>query len=824
MAAPRNTTLVNAAPTADVSAATALPESKVIRNLVKNAQGNDSFTEIVDPENQGKQGAELAEEEDFEGEDEAMMLDDAKEKAPAAYPQSSSSSLSSKLADGTRVNNAQTSEKGEPQQDARETFLHLLSWNVAAWQTTLERIGVDGDDVSEFWSQHDADIVCIQEVKITSTVITAQARKIGAFAKGFETFWAPCYEKDPNRKGMQGVATWARTGLTIRADPQVLQDPELDAMGRCLFTEHHEFGLFNVYAPAGSNGTELRMRFYNALRSAMIRERKRTNKPIILCGDLNLAAGPLDVHYMSCRIDINALLAGTTPCACGSTRPQCCHIKQDLQEWWPSVLRALNARVYKTEITRSTVTKEARERYRMVLNVPIVGGETREVKVGKLRDSESYFEYMYNYEERNPSVADIAELLKAVADINWVWRDMLLLSKHSGKSPNDPRVIHWFHNELGTQDGMIDTFRTLYPYARNRFTCWDQYTNSRYENRGARIDYFVIDKLLEQRMAQTNITLRCGCRDPAHHSGGVMGFAAAKCAATAGGRFQPAAFSGGGLQGATEAATKSQFGLTHNGIIYTPPKYSDHVGVSLCLRLDDTEASKSCILDDRSRTTKRAQPHKKQRHITNFFAVPQVKQEKSQQDSIMSIGVANGAPSADLSLSKQNKSQDSIVGKGVANDVPSVNLSLSNSKLEDHTSEPIERTLSGVDPTNTILQVPEKQEDSDISQSPLINQVSLDTDIENVTQDENSGVIDLASSPERPSRRTHLPKQENLPKQKSQATKSRPSRQKRAAASSSAPLAPTSTKPRKKNKHEVPKGQATLTSFLARNSTMSKQN
>merc|ERR1711865_1076404 len=45
-------------------------------------------------------------------------------------------------------------------------------------------------------------------------------------------------------------------------------------------------------------------------------------------------------------------------------------------------------------------------------------------------------------------------------------------------------------------DGMVDAFRYYYPHAEGRYTCWCQFTNKRYTNEGARIDYTIIDKSL----------------------------------------------------------------------------------------------------------------------------------------------------------------------------------------------------------------------------------------------------------------------------------------------------------------------------------------
>merc|ERR1711865_779088 len=42
----------------------------------------------------------------------------------------------------------------------------------------------------------------------------------------------------------------------------------------------------------------------------------------------------------------------------------------------------------------------------------------------------------------------------------------------------------------------VDAFRYYYPHAEGRYTCWCQFTNKRYTNEGARIDYTIIDKSL----------------------------------------------------------------------------------------------------------------------------------------------------------------------------------------------------------------------------------------------------------------------------------------------------------------------------------------
>jgi len=46
------------------------------------------------------------------------------------------------------------------------------------------------------------------------------------------------------------------------------------------------------------------------------------------------------------------------------------------------------------------------------------------------------------------------------------------------------------------EDRMVDSFVEFFPNARGRFTSWEQYTNGRYVNEGARLDYILVDEAL----------------------------------------------------------------------------------------------------------------------------------------------------------------------------------------------------------------------------------------------------------------------------------------------------------------------------------------
>jgi hypothetical protein len=157
---------------------------------------------------------------------------------------------------------------------------------------------------------------------------------------------------------------------------------------------------------------------------------------------------------------------------------------------------------------------------------------------------------------------------------------------------------------------------------------------------GGRIDYTLVDKSLMEYVEQPPTDgrlLRCGGgRDdnavvpsPLLANDGErrkkvldpLSETAALMAATACGLFESGSFAGGGIASATKRALDTQFiGVPHSGMIYTPPSYSDHIAVSLLLKDDIilNGSSKLELMNDAS--TRKAQPHKRQRSISSFFS------------------------------------------------------------------------------------------------------------------------------------------------------------------------------------------------------------
>jgi hypothetical protein len=109
------------------------------------------------------------------------------------------------------------------------------------------------------------------------------------------------------------------------------------------------------------------------------------------------------------------------------------------------------------------------------------------------------------------------------------------------RSSSPPCLVAWAES-LIHEDGMVDTFAAVRPDAQERFTCWNQYTNTRYENDGARIDYVFVDEPLFRERVLPGAPLSTGGK-----GGDPDAPAAALAAVTSGGAWKMAPFDGSGI-------------------------------------------------------------------------------------------------------------------------------------------------------------------------------------------------------------------------------------------------------------------------------------
>ncbi|MBO4335589.1 MAG: exodeoxyribonuclease III [Desulfovibrio sp.] len=169
--------------------------------------------------------------------------------------------------------------------------LKLLSWNVNG----LRAVAAKPD--WRWFTESTADIVALQETK----ALKSQLPESVASPAG----WHAEFCSSSVKKGYSGVAVFSRMApLGVRYE---LPWPEQQGEGRLLHLEFAQFHLMNGYFPNGGaeicdaqgrpSGQFTRLPYKMAFFEAFLRyaEEARASKPVVICGDFNIAHRPEDL-------------------------------------------------------------------------------------------------------------------------------------------------------------------------------------------------------------------------------------------------------------------------------------------------------------------------------------------------------------------------------------------------------------------------------------------------------------------------------------------------------------------------------------------------
>ena len=154
--------------------------------------------------------------------------------------------------------------------------MKFISWNVNGLRACVQK------GFLEYCHSTDADFFCIQETKL-------QEGQINLDLPGYYQYWNYAV-----KKGYSGTSIFAR--LEPLAVSYGLNIPEHDTEGRVITLEYDNFYLVTCYTPNSQNELarlSYRMQWEDAFRSYLIELDQK--KPVILCGDLNVAHEEIDL-------------------------------------------------------------------------------------------------------------------------------------------------------------------------------------------------------------------------------------------------------------------------------------------------------------------------------------------------------------------------------------------------------------------------------------------------------------------------------------------------------------------------------------------------
>jgi exodeoxyribonuclease III len=154
--------------------------------------------------------------------------------------------------------------------------MNLISWNVNGLRACLNK------GFTEFFHSMQPDVFCIQETKMQQS----QAELV---LDGYDLYWNSAI-----KKGYSGTLIATREKpLSVTYGMNI---PEHDQEGRIVTLEFDTFFLINVYVPNSQRDLarlDYRMQWEDAFRAYL--QQLDGQKPIIACGDLNVAHEEIDL-------------------------------------------------------------------------------------------------------------------------------------------------------------------------------------------------------------------------------------------------------------------------------------------------------------------------------------------------------------------------------------------------------------------------------------------------------------------------------------------------------------------------------------------------
>ena len=154
--------------------------------------------------------------------------------------------------------------------------MKFISWNVNGLRACV------GKGFEESFAKLDADFFCLQETKM-------QADQLDLQFPDYESYW-----NFAEKKGYSGTAIYTRKkAINVTYGMGV---EEHDHEGRIITLEMDDFYLITCYTPNSQDGLkrlDYRMRWEDDFLDYL--KRLDTIKPIILCGDLNVAHEEIDL-------------------------------------------------------------------------------------------------------------------------------------------------------------------------------------------------------------------------------------------------------------------------------------------------------------------------------------------------------------------------------------------------------------------------------------------------------------------------------------------------------------------------------------------------
>ena len=153
--------------------------------------------------------------------------------------------------------------------------MKIATWNVngiRARQTELQ----------QFLEREQPDVLCLQEIKASLDQLPVWICDL----EGYACYWH-------GGKGYSGVALHVRTATF--PDQLTFEHPPFDFEHRIVTAQLPKVTVASIYVPNGGKDFVAKVRFLEAM-DQLAADSQSAGKPLIMCGDMNVARTDMDVH------------------------------------------------------------------------------------------------------------------------------------------------------------------------------------------------------------------------------------------------------------------------------------------------------------------------------------------------------------------------------------------------------------------------------------------------------------------------------------------------------------------------------------------------
>ena len=157
--------------------------------------------------------------------------------------------------------------------------MNIISWNVNGLRAIVKK------DFFKDVKKMDPDILCLQETKASKDEVTKALSHLSDYH---------IYVNSADKKGYSGTVILSRT-KPVSQNNDIGID-EHDTEGRVICAEYKDFYLVNVYVPNSGQQLE-RLEYRKKWDKDFLNYLKHLEekKPLIVCGDFNVAHQPIDL-------------------------------------------------------------------------------------------------------------------------------------------------------------------------------------------------------------------------------------------------------------------------------------------------------------------------------------------------------------------------------------------------------------------------------------------------------------------------------------------------------------------------------------------------